>query len=409
MLSQENIRPPLHMFHTGGVQMSLVQTRKQLPNTFILLTLLAGLAALVLFPQDYVSAATGGLNLCLTVVIPSLFPFFVLSALAVQLDVTKPFNRALATVMTPLFRVGGACAPALVLGLIGGYPVGAKTAVMLYENKACSKAEAERLLCFCNNSGPAFIFGVIGAGIFSSTAVGLLLYISHALSAIIVGILFRYLAPTPYTSVPQLPQFVQKVRFSVAYTESVKSAFQTTLQICAFVIFFAVVIRFCKISGCFSVIAQALSYPLHIVSIGRAEIEQLLIGAVELTSGVAALRGSASMSGTAIVLASLMLGWAGLSIQCQVISIVGESALSLRPYLLGKFLQGLISALLTYLSTRFILPQQHMQTFLPSLPTLLQPTHLQPEMSIVSLLLLLLPVIALLHRALKQKIPTKKR
>ncbi len=61
--------------------------------------------------------------------------------------------------MAPLFRAGGACSSALALGFVGGYPVGARTAIALYENGQCSKTEAERLLAFCNNSGPAFILG----------------------------------------------------------------------------------------------------------------------------------------------------------------------------------------------------------------------------------------------------------
>ncbi len=97
--------------------------------------------------------------------------------------------------MRPLFHVSGACASAFALGFIGGYPVGAKTAISLYENGMCTKTEAERLLAFCNNSGPAFILGVVGAGVFASSRVGVLLYLAHAAASICIGILFRFTRP----------------------------------------------------------------------------------------------------------------------------------------------------------------------------------------------------------------------
>ncbi|MCC8123623.1 MAG: hypothetical protein LIO58_08790 [Oscillospiraceae bacterium] len=139
------------------------------------LVLLAFMVGLIGFPKECMAAVKDGLSLCLNVIIPSLFPFFVLSALLVDLGLAAYLGRALEGVMRPLFRVGGACASAGVLGVIGGYPVGAKTAIALYENKMCTRTETERLLAFCNNSGAAVIMGVVGAGSFGSSNVGWML------------------------------------------------------------------------------------------------------------------------------------------------------------------------------------------------------------------------------------------
>ncbi|MDR1299354.1 MAG: sporulation protein, partial [Oscillospiraceae bacterium] len=129
--------------------------------------LIAAAAALVIYTGESVKAAMYGLELCANVIVPSLFPFFVLSSLMVDTGAARRIGAPLGRVMRPLFNVRGECAAAVVLGIIGGYPVGARTVINLYENGDCSKAEAERLLSFCNNSGPAFIFGVVGAGVFS--------------------------------------------------------------------------------------------------------------------------------------------------------------------------------------------------------------------------------------------------
>lgn len=83
--------------------------------------LLVGLL-LFLFPEESVAAAREGISLCVDVLIPSLFPFFVLSSLLISTGLAGLCARPLESFMRPLFGVGGAGAAALSLGLIGGYP-----------------------------------------------------------------------------------------------------------------------------------------------------------------------------------------------------------------------------------------------------------------------------------------------
>ena len=128
------------------------------------LGVLCATLALMLYPQESMQAARDGLTLCGNVIIPSLFPFFVLSSLVVELGLAGYLGRMLEGVMRPLFNVSGVCASAFALGFVGGYPVGARTAIDLYQKGMCTRTEAERLLAFCNNSVPAFILGVVGAG-----------------------------------------------------------------------------------------------------------------------------------------------------------------------------------------------------------------------------------------------------
>ena len=160
--------------------MSRLLSKERVRDLLLGLALLCATLALMLYPQPSMEAAKSGLALCYNVIIPSLFPFFVLSSLVVELGLAGYLGRLLEGLMRPLFHVSGACASAFALGFIGGYPVGAKTAISLYENGMCTKTEAERLLAFCNNSGPAFILGVVGAGVFASSRVGVLLYLAHA-------------------------------------------------------------------------------------------------------------------------------------------------------------------------------------------------------------------------------------
>jgi hypothetical protein len=139
------------------------------------------------------------------------------------------------------------------------------------------------------------------------------------------------------------------VRFARAFTDSVRGAAAGIVNICAFVVLFSVVIRLLVLCGAMDG-AAALLTPLGV----RPQTARcLLTGLVELSSGVAGLSAPAQD----ITLAAFLLGWAGLSVHCQVLAFLSDSDLRIRTYLAGKLLHGLLSAALTLLLTRlFPLP-----------------------------------------------------
>ena len=327
--------------------------RQQARDLGLGLVLLCAALALMLYPQQSMAAAREGLSLCGNVIIPSLFPFFVLSSLVVELGLAGYVGRLVEGIMRPVFRVGGVCASALVLGLIGGYPVGAKTAIRLYEKGMCTRAEAQRLLAFCNNSGPAFILGVVGAGVFSDSRVGLLLYLTHVAASVCVGLLFRFYRPAAGGKGAPAPSPLsfQAQRFAAAFTGCVKSAFLSTLNICAFVVFFTVVIRLLFLTGILPGIAKLLGLLFSPLGFTPQWGERLLTGVLEISSGVWSLSGEGISAG-GLSMAAFILGWAGLSVHCQTLSFLDGSGLSVNTYLAGKLLHGFFSALFAALLAR---------------------------------------------------------
>lgn len=312
------------------------------------LALIIATAGLVAAPGEAIAGAKDGLVLCFNVIVPSLFPFFVLSSLVVDLGLAAYLGRALEGLMRPLFRVSGSCAAAVALGFIGGYPVGARTALQLYQQGLCSKPEAERLLAFCNNSGPAFILGVVGAGIFGDSRVGLLLYLTHALASLLVGLLFRFHGGAGYRRAAVSPSKpIQAVTLPAAFTGAVVRSLQSTLNICAFVVFFSVVLQLLSAFGVFAALADLLA----LAGFEPEWARRLVAGLLELSSGVSSLRGDTHLAGR-VSMAAFMLGWAGLSVHCQVLSFLIDSGLSAKTYLAGKLCHGLIAAGLTWFLTR---------------------------------------------------------
>ncbi len=296
-------------------------------------------AALLLFPDVSAAAAREGVALCLQTVLPSLFPFFVLSSLLVQSDVPRLLSRAMAGVMYPLFGVSGAGAAVFLLGLSGGYPLGAASIGALYRDGSLRKNEAEHLLAFCDNSGPAFAVGALGVGVFGSAGWGMLLWGIHAISAAAVGILFR--RKTRGGEAPIKPP--QKTPdFGAALGGAVTAAGQTILQIGAYVIFFSALIASLGALGFPDTLAGELALctggPL---SFFRA----LFTGALELSSGVGAMTGLPLTPGS-LALGEFLLSWGGLCVHGQ--AGAAAEGLKMRKRLGGKLLQGVFSAALAY-------------------------------------------------------------
>lgn len=262
------------------------------------------------------------LELCAASVIPALFPFLVVSGLLISLGLTDTLAPAMAALMDRLFHLPGAAGAALLLGLMGGYPIGAKTAAELYRSGQLTKSEAERLLTFCNNANPAFFLGVLGPGVFGSQKVGFYLWLIHILAALLTGMLFRKSGETHprqglHRAAPSQPS-----SFAACWIEAVKGGLSAILSVCAFVTIFYVLTRpLLALPGIWGLLA---------------------VGITELFSLTPLLPPDA----TGFLLAAALSGWGSLSVLCQTAALLEGSGLSAAPCAKGKAVQGLLSALL---------------------------------------------------------------
>ena len=288
------------------------------------LCLLSALGVLFLAESTSIRAATTeSLALCAASVIPALFPFLVVSSLLLSCGLGEWAAVHLAGFMTPLFRLPGCAASALLLGLVGGYPVGVRTAAQLYRQGSLTKNEASRLLTFCNNASPVFLISVLGQGVFGSFSAGLWLWLVHLASALLTGLLFRRTEARDPT-VPRVGE-VRAVHLPSAFVRAVTESTSAMISICGFVTLFYV-----------------LSRPLAALggSVGAA-----LTGGAELFSLTPLLKAD----GVGFVLASACTAWGGVSLHCQSAAVLEGSGLSPRWSLVGKAVQGLFAAALAAL------------------------------------------------------------
>lgn len=300
-------------------------------------------ATLAFFPDAALEAAKNAYGICENTVIPSLFPFFVCSNLLTALNAAEYLSGFMHPVMRPLFGVSENSALAVIMGIISGYPVGAKTAAALKDGGYITKSEAEKLLAFCNNSGPLFILGAVGSGMLFDRKFGIVLYAAHILAAATAALAMRNVKC-------EFVKFTEKKRFTAApfgilLSDGVASAMTTVYIISGFVIVSAILLKFIELSGIISFIATFA---------GDEDFAKCIIcGLVEPTNGcIAASRLNIDTVHKCMIISSI-IGWSGISVHLQVAGAVKKSGLSTRYYFFGKIISALLSPLYTFVIFKF--------------------------------------------------------
>ncbi len=264
---------------------------------------------IVLKPDIATSAVLAGIMLCGNVIIPSIYPFtfcvlFIKSSPAMQ--ILKPFD----TLTQKLFKLNYYEFTLFLLSLIGGYPLGAK---LIKDNK-----KAPVMINYCINAGPAFIILAIGKGVFKSITVGWILFFSHISASVIIAIICRFFIKN------NGPVIIEKPPSAVNnFVISASDAAETLIKICSLIILFSAVTKYIDM---FSNYFYFLKY----------------FGLLcEVTTAVFKCRN--------VLLVSFLLGFSGLSIWCQVFSILKQIKINYLTFILSRISHGGLSALITLL------------------------------------------------------------
>ena len=328
-----------------------------LPFIFIIFT-----GCLVVFSRSNLSSAKNGLILWANSVIPSLFPFFVATDLLSHTNFTYYLGKLLNRFMKPIFNVRGEGSFAFIMGMISGYPIGAKIAANFREKNICSKEECERLLSFTNNSGPLFIVGTVGISLFGSSTIGFLLLVTHILASLTVGVLFRfwkYNSKECNINKNSYHSQIQDIPLSSLGSiigNSIVSSINTILLIGGFIVLFSVVISILQTSHLLEIISNCIQPILSLLDIPSDFASGIISGFIELTNGLNVICNIPEKKlSINIVIASFLLSLGGLSVLLQVWSTISKTDLSIKPYILGKLLHACISAIYTFLFLKYFI------------------------------------------------------
>lgn len=311
-------------------------------NKFALFSCLCALFVLIFASRQVVESCRYGLSLCIELILPSLFPFFLISVLLSRLGLPAWLGKLLGPAAGRLFRVSGAGVTALLIGLSGGYPMGAAYLSQLLQDKRISEREAEHLLGFCNNSGPAFLIGAIGTGLFGSAKLGLFLYSIHITAALLTGLLMRGMGGKP-SDFPPVDE-KRSVTFGALLPEAVSQTVSALLNVCGFVVCFTVFTGLLNTNGILDSVVAHVCAPLHIPA---ETLRAMLIGFWELGSGIGALRGLPPTP-LNLATAAALVGWGGISVQFQTFAVLADCKIKGTLHTAGRLLSAVFSFLLTY-------------------------------------------------------------
>lgn len=281
---------------------------------------------LILDSKTAILGAAAGTELCVRTLIPSIFPFLVASAM-----LTGALSGQALPFLGIMGRVCGIPQGAefiLVIGLLGGYPVGAQCVAQSWKSGVLPKEDAQRMLAFCSNAGPSFLFGIVGS-MFSDGKIVWILWGIHIISAMAVGAIIGGNPTQQVRCIPAAP---------IGLSEAVERSARTMGRICGWVILFRLVLAFLE-KWAFWIFPTALRV--------------LAAGLLELSNGCILLEQIES-DGMRFIIAGMILALGGLCVAMQTVSVT--QGLSLRYYLPGKLLQCCFSVILCG-GFQFLFPQ----------------------------------------------------
>lgn len=277
-----------------------------------------GIMLLIFDNKNTIEGARIGLDLCVKAVIPSLFPFLMLSMMLTASIGNYDFSKILR--LSCVLHIPQTATPVLIPAFLGGYPVGAKCVADLYNNGILDKEEAERLLAFCNNAGPSFLFGMLFS-YFPNKSMIWILWAIHIAGAIFTAMVF------PSRGLDR--EGFRKLRDSKQQSDLMVPALKAIAVVCGWVVIF-----------------RALLSSLSNWVLWRFPkwMQILIMGVVELTNGCCELQQIEDIR-LRFILCSGMLSLGGICVLLQTASVVKD--LSLRNYLMGKLIQCIFSVVIS--------------------------------------------------------------
>ncbi|MGE5397807.1 MAG: sporulation integral membrane protein YlbJ [Chitinophagales bacterium] len=338
-------------------------------------------SALILFmildPDSSLEASRSGLKIWWESVFPALFPFLVACDVLIELGVAKWLGKLLNPIMRPVFRLPGSSGIVIAMGFTSGFPLGAVLTQRLFDEGLLTVSEAERLVCFTNNASPLFILGVVGASLFNSPGVGIVLAFSHYFSNLLIGILMALSSKSssvPFERIERhdtLSNTQKRVDSGFLLGTAIRNSIMSILSIGGFIIVFSVVTT--ALSK--SLILDGLSGLISLMGLTHSSGIGIVTGFFEMTLGAKSLAQGEGPLLERLLALSAVLAWSGISIQAQVISFVSKIPLRLSFYIKARLLQIILSVFLTWVGYSI---------FKPSIAALALSSHAWPSFSAIS-------------------------
>lgn len=316
---------------------------------YFLAALSAAAGALILLnPQTVSEAVSGAVRDCLEVIVPSLFAFTVLAIWLQSSGLYKVMLRPVTLPLSKLLRMEEELCAVIVLGNIGGYPVGAKLLTRLVSEGRLSREDAGRMLCCCFGSGPSFVVGIVGVRVFGSAAVGLALFAACFCSSLIIAAAVRLGG--------EIRLKKDDAAFSLTadcFTGSVMSAARVMFTVCVMIAAFAVIFSILNVLGIIPAAGSLFSL------LGAGELSGGILPAILEVTRIKALK---PVEMWVMPLCAGLLSFGGVCVHIQIMAIA--KGIPLKRFMLSRIPAALLSALLSL--PALLLPQPAAEALSPA-------------------------------------------
>lgn len=300
--------------------------------------------------------ALEGLIYCGQVLIPALFPFMVLSELLCELGFFERISFIFSKPCSRLLKLPGAAVGAVILSMVGGFPVGAACTARLYERGLINHEQGCRMLRFVVGAGPAFVIVALGEKMLGSAVVGLVLYVAQVLSQLTIAVLEGIISKSEIKDKKYNP--IKPPPFSETLINSCFKSSDSILKLCAVVVVFS---AFMGVLSDFRLLS-AVENLMELIRIPSSISHSLVYVVLEVTAGCS----EAVRAGAPLEFVAFAVGFGGLSVHFQIFSLLGKLNISKVDFFLHRLLAGALCSGYTYILSLFI--QGEVQTISLSTP-----------------------------------------
>ena len=287
-----------------------------------------------------------GLNLVIKAILPTIFPFSVICNLIIHYDGISFYSNILGPIICKPLKLSNCSSFPIVASLLCGYPLGCKYCCDLYELGYISKEEYLRLLNIASNASPIFLIGSVGAAMLGNIKYGFILLLGNYLAPLIIGF-FTKKNTHEFNNSNEYPLKIDgSYNFGIIIKTSIENAINTTLQVGAFVIIFSIIIGIIKNNSLINIIFNNVE---KLLSLSPNSLYGIFLGSIEYTNGCKILTSISSSIIFKLSAISFICSFSGLSIIGQISSFTGKFNISLKKYSFIKFIQGIISFIITFI------------------------------------------------------------
>ena len=297
-------------------------------NIFLSLTILYVIACIILSPARYITAGLNGISAWAFNVLPSVFPFMILTKVLCDLGIIEKVCNKFGKFTSKIFGTSSISGYVFFMSVLSGYPVGSKMIADLYESGKINQTDALRMSSFCSNSGPMFIVGSVGSLMLKSAKIGYIILASHIISAIINGLIYR--------KITTKQEFQTKTEFEYKefnFGDVILSSCQAILSVGAIITLFFIIIE--SLSPVFNLFSPTLS--------------AFLSGLIEITKGCLEISklGLSQLFSTS--LCSFIITFGGFSTIMQSVALLKRVKMKISTFTLQKLSQAVLSFFVSFL------------------------------------------------------------